>query len=205
MKRIEDLLQQSASLHRHLCPRQVLGVRMGMLAGRLLQLDLPQEGKRLLTISETDGCAVDGISVATHCWVGHRTLRIEDFGKIAATFVDTESGQALRIVPRRGIRERASSFAPEGHNRWERQLLGYQRMPDDELLRSEEVLLTVSLEAIISRAGVRSECGLCGEEVLNERWSVIGGEVRCRACAGDGYYRLKVSSEVPDRPCLTES
>ena len=204
MKPLEELLQQSAALHRHLCPRQVLGVRMGMYAGRLLGLELPKEGKRLLAISETDGCAVDGISVATHCWVGHRTLRIEDFGKIAATFVDTESGRALRIAPRRGIREQASAFAQEGRNRWERQLLGYQRMPDEALLRFEEVVLTVSLDAIISRAGVRSECSVCGEEVLNERWTVVGGEIRCRGCAGDAYYTPMTPSDISERRCLTE-
>jgi formylmethanofuran dehydrogenase subunit E len=45
----------------------------------------------LLTILETDGCAADGVSAATGCWVGRRTLRVEDFGKVAATFVDTQT------------------------------------------------------------------------------------------------------------------
>jgi formylmethanofuran dehydrogenase subunit E len=87
MKPLNELLEASAALHHHLCPRQVLGVRMGRLAGRLLGLDLPQSdtqasglsaSKRLLTIMETDGCAADGVAVATGCWVGRRTLRIED-------------------------------------------------------------------------------------------------------------------------------
>lgn len=199
---LEELLRRSSSLHRHLCPRQVLGVRMGVLAGRELSLDLPQEGKRLLTIVETDGCAADGISVATHCWVGHRTLRVEDYGKIGATFVDTESKRAVRIVPQRGIREAAISFAPEGRNRWERQLLGYQRMPDELLLRAQEVELAVSLRAIISRAGERSECSRCGEEVMNERWIVREGEVLCKPCAGERYYR-PVESAATAHTCDT--
>src|SRR5512142_1649492 len=96
---LASLLEESASLHHHLCPRQVLGVRMGMLAGEILGLDLPQKDKRLLAIAETDGCAVDGISVSTGCWVGRRTLRIEDYGKVAATCVDTATGRAVRIWP----------------------------------------------------------------------------------------------------------
>ena len=32
--RLDELLALSAALHRHLCPRQVLGARMGLLAGR---------------------------------------------------------------------------------------------------------------------------------------------------------------------------
>jgi formylmethanofuran dehydrogenase subunit E len=64
------LLQQSAALHRHLCPRQVLGVRMGLYAAELLGLALPQSDKRLFTIVETDGCFADGVSVATGCTLG---------------------------------------------------------------------------------------------------------------------------------------
>ena len=78
VKSLDKLLLACAALHHHLCPRQVLGVRMGMLAGELLDLDLPQGDKRLLTIVETDGCGADGIAVATGCWVGRRTMRVED-------------------------------------------------------------------------------------------------------------------------------
>jgi len=107
---LPELLDASAALHRHLCPRQVLGVRMGMLAGELLGLALPQTDKRLYVVAETDGCAVDGISAATNCWVGRRTLRVEDFGKVAATFVDTQTDRAVRIpLPRAGPRLCAGS------------------------------------------------------------------------------------------------
>ncbi len=100
MPSLQELLQATAARHYHLCPRQVLGVRMGLLAAHTLHLDLPQTDKRLLTIVETDGCFTDGLAVATGCWVGRRTLRIEDYGKIAATFVDTLTEQAIRLTPR---------------------------------------------------------------------------------------------------------
>jgi len=111
MASLGQLLEASAALHRHLCPRQVLGARMGMLAAHELNLDLPQSGKRLLTIVETDGCFADGVSVATGCWIGRRTLRVEDFGKVAATFVDTQTGRAIRIAPRHDARTAARSFS----------------------------------------------------------------------------------------------
>ena len=44
----------------------------------------------------TDGCLIDGIAVATGCWVGNRTLRVVDYGKSAATFVDTATQRAPR-------------------------------------------------------------------------------------------------------------
>ena len=99
MLTLKEILEQSAAMHHHLCPRQVLGARLGLLAGAELGLSLPQSDKRLLTIVETDGCFVDGVSVATGCTVGHRTLRVEDYGKVAATCIDTQTGRALRLAP----------------------------------------------------------------------------------------------------------
>ena len=55
-------------------------------------------------ILESDGCFADGLEAATGCTVGHRTLRVEDYGKIAATFVDVSTGQAIRIAPRLDVR-----------------------------------------------------------------------------------------------------
>jgi len=190
MTALEALLEQSARMHKHLCPRQVLGVRMGMLAGTVLGLELPQEDKRLFTFMETDGCGADGVSVATGCWVGRRTMRMVDYGKMAATFVDTKTGRAVRIWPHPASRERAARYAPEIQGRWRAQLIGYQVMPDDELLVVQPVTLTVSLEAIISRHGVRVTCEHCGEEIINEREVLVDGQVLCRACAGDGYYLM---------------
>jgi formylmethanofuran dehydrogenase subunit E len=189
LNQFEELLERSAALHHHLCPRQVLGVRMGMLAGRLLALELPQRDKRLLTFVETDGCAIDGISVATGCWVGRRTMMVYDFGKVAATFVDTQTLKAFRLAPNAASRRRANDYAPEARNRWEGYLLGYQRMPDAELLSVQEVALLVSPQKLISRDGYRVNCMVCGEEIINDREVVREGLTLCRACAGERYYQ----------------
>lgn len=194
MKALAKLLEASAALHRHLCPRQVLGVRMGMRAGEILGLDLPQHDKRLLTITETDGCAADGVAAATGCRIGRRTLRIEDYGKVAATFVDTQTRQAVRIAPRGEIRARAYTFAPEARNKWEAQLLGYQRMPGDLLLSVQAVQLHIRLEQIIGRPGKITVCDVCGEEIMNEREIIRGETVLCQACGGESYYRLVAES-----------
>lgn len=187
--KLQSLLQQSADLHRHLCPRQVIGVRMGIAAGELLELDLPQADKRLLAIVETDGCFTDGIAVSANCWVGRRTLRVLDYGKVAATFIDTRAGIARRIVPHPDARIVAATYAPEARNRWEAMLLGYQRMPTEQLLLWQAVELTTPVEVLLSRPGARAICERCGEEILNEREVVDDGLILCRSCAGDGYYK----------------
>jgi formylmethanofuran dehydrogenase subunit E len=186
----QELLQATAARHDHLCPRQVLGVRMGLLAAQTLRLDLPQADKRLLTIVETDGCFADGIAVATGCWVGRRTLRIEDDGKVAATFIDTRTARAVRITPRLAARDLAARYAPEASNGWEAYLLGYQRIPDDELLAVKDVQLIASLQSIISTPEAKASCAICGEEIFNEREVLREGITLCKSCAGNTYYRV---------------
>ncbi len=189
--RLEPLLAQLTGLHKHLCPRQVLGVRMGMYAAECFPLELPQNNKRLLTFVETDGCFADGVGVATGCSMGHRTMRLVDHGKIAATFVDTQVGKALRCWPSPDVRLRAAALVPGAVNRWQAQLEAYQRMPSEELFLLREVTITFDLAALIGKPGKRTNCSACGEEIINQREVVRNGQPICRGCAGESYWNLK--------------
>jgi len=188
MHTLDVILAESAKRHKHLCPRQVLGARMGLFAAELLGLDLPRCDKRLLVISETDGCTVDGLIAATGCRVGSRTLRIQDFGKVAATFADTYTEETVRIVPRRNARLVAADHARDGSNKWEAMLLGYQVIPVSELFVAQRVKLDMPLSEIINRPGRKTICEICEEEIINGREVVNNGVVLCLACAGESYY-----------------
>lgn len=191
MEDLRSLLERTAALHRRLCPRQVLGVRIGLLGARRLGLEVPRGDKRLFVFVETDGCALDGISVSTGCTVGGRTMRVLDFGKVAATFVDREAGTAFRVWPHPESRRRAVASRPEAESRWQAQLRAYQTMPDDELLLAEPVELCVDLGALIGRAGPPAVCDACGEEVINQREVRRPPQVLCRPCAASAYYRRR--------------
>jgi len=187
---LEPFFAELAALHKHLCPRQVLGVRMGMHAADLFSLKLPQQGKRLLTFVETDGCFADGISVATGCTMGHRTMRLVDHGKIAATFVDTHTAKALRCWASPDARMHAAACVPEAKSRWHAQLAAYRRMSKEELFQVQEVALSFDLNAIIGKPGIRTACSVCGEEIINQREVAIDGRPACRNCAGDRYWTM---------------
>ena len=181
------IVQRLAPLHMRLCPRQVLGARIGLLGGELLGLEIPRRDKRLLTIIETDGCFADGVMVATGCRVGRRTLRVVDHGKVAAAFVDVHTGQTVRVWPRPGARQLACLYAPTAPDPWHAQLDAYQRMPSSELLAAGPVELLTPLQALLGRAGVHVECARCGEEVMNDRQVQISNQSICRGCAGERY------------------
>jgi formylmethanofuran dehydrogenase subunit E len=185
-------LEKSSRHHSHLCPRQILGVRLGLLGMKALGFDEPPAKKRLLVIVESDGCFADGVTAATDCTVGHRTLRVEDYGKTAAVFVDTVTGQAVRVAPALDVRQKAYVYAPDEPRHYFAQMQAYQIMPDDEMFTVIEVQLKTTVETILSRPGVRVNCDLCGEEIMNEREIHHEGLTLCRACTGDSYYHLPV-------------
>ncbi len=185
---LSKLLEQSSSRHSHLCPRQVLGVRMGLAGLDVLGVKAPITKLTALVIVETDSCFADGIEVSTGATVGHRTLRVNDMGKIAATFVNVKTRRAVRISPALDVRQRAPIYAPHEKRRYFAQLEGYQVMPEEELFRFQEVILQPSLSVILSQPGMLVKCDNCGEEIINEREVVVDGTVLCRTCASQGYY-----------------
>ncbi len=198
MLSLREILETSAAHHSHLCPRQVLGARIGLAGAQALGLETPRRDKRLLVILETDGCFADGIEDATGCSVGHRTLRVEDYGKIAATFVDVKLNRAFRVAPQLDVRQRAAVYAPGEKRHYFAQLAAYQMMPDAELFSIQEVSLDKPVEAMVSRPEVRVNCALCGEEIINGREVKQEGTILCRACAQGGYYQVQsVEIQVP--------
>jgi formylmethanofuran dehydrogenase subunit E len=188
---IKPFLEMASRDHKHLCPRQILGVRIGLKGMSLLDFEVSLRHKHLLTIAETDGCFIDGVIAATQCTVGHRTLRVEDYGKIAATFVNMSTGRAVRIAPAQNVREKASLHVPEEKRHYFAQMQAYQTLSDDELLMVEEVALNMSIEEMISHSGIRVNCARCGEEIMNGREVMLDGKSYCRSCARGGYYQLE--------------
>ena len=128
MQNLDELLQEAAVAHGHLCAGQVLGVRMAMLGCNRLGIADPRgkDRKRLVTFVEIDRCATDAIGVVTGCRLGKRALKFLDWGKMAATFVDLESGRAVRICARESSKEAARQLHPEIENKNQQQMLAYR-------------------------------------------------------------------------------
>ena len=76
----DDLRDVAVRFHGHLCPGQVLGVRMALAGCREAGLTDPRAaGKALVVIVEIDRCATDAIQALTGVSLGKRTLRHLDF------------------------------------------------------------------------------------------------------------------------------
>ena len=76
----EALLNESVKIHGHLCPGQVLGVKMSMLGLREIGIEDPKgkDRKSLIVFVEMDRCATDAVQSVTGCSLGHRTMKFMD-------------------------------------------------------------------------------------------------------------------------------
>ncbi len=191
MKSLQEYLDEAAVAHGHLCAGQVLGVRMAMLGLKKLSIDDPKgkDRKRLVTFVEIDRCATDAVGVVTGCRLGKRALKFRDWGKMAATFVDLESGKAVRIAARESSKGLAKSMHPEIPEKNKQQMLAYQEMTDEQLFQSQWVHVELPPEELPGYKGERVVCAQCGEGINFQKEVRRGGKALCRACAGERYYQ----------------
>jgi formylmethanofuran dehydrogenase subunit E len=190
VKTLAEYLQDAEVAHGHLCAGQVLGVRLAMLGLQKLGIDEPQgkDRKRLVTFVEIDRCATDAIMVVTGCRLGKRALKFRDWGKMAATFVDLESGKAVRVAARESSKDLARSLHPELASKNQQQMLAYRELSNEQLFSTQWVKVALPPEEFPGFKAERIACAECGEGINFRREVKRDGKTLCRACAGERYY-----------------
>lgn len=192
MKSFEELLKTSSEAHGHLCPGQVVGVRMALLGCRLLGLDEPtsrEQIKKLIVFVEMDRCTGDAVAHVTGVKLGRRSLKFMDYGIMAAAFVNIETRRAYRIVSTEESRGLAPLYAPEITEKRKQQLEAYKRMPDSVLFRVQEVDISLSEFDLPGPTHRKTKCSRCGQVVRDGREMVIGHLSFCKPCAEGAYFR----------------
>jgi formylmethanofuran dehydrogenase subunit E len=188
MKTLEQYLELATQAHGHICAGQVLGVRLAMLGLRELGIEEPErERKRLVTYVEIDRCVTDAVALVAGCRLGKRALKFLDWGKVAATFVDLQSGRAVRIVAREDSKKRASEMFPS-LDKEQGQQRAYRVLPDEQLFEKKWVRVEIRPEDLPGFKGPRVVCEKCGEGINFKREVTVNGHTYCRACAGESYY-----------------
>lgn len=190
MKSFDEYVDLAAIAHGHICAGQILGIRLAVHGLALLGLDDPTGAhrKRLVTYVEIDRCATDAISVVTGCRLGKRALKFFDFGKMAATFCNLETGRSVRVAALESSKDRARELYPEIESRNEQQMRAYRELPDDELFSHQWVQVKIGPQDLPGFKGPRIHCSSCGEGISFQREVAAGEFTLCRACAGQAYY-----------------
>ena len=196
---IVEHLEECGRLHGHICPGQLLGVRMALLGCRLVEIYDPRgvDRKRVIVWVEIDRCMADAVAAVVGVSLGRRSLKFLDYGKVAASFLNQETGRAVRIVALDGSRALADSLYPDVESKKERQMSAYRELPDSALFKVESVSIELGEYDLPGHPRKRVACSNCsegindGREVRTDRETIV-----CRPCAQGAYYTKHASDNV---------
>jgi len=107
-KKIAIQMKNAAKFHGHLGPFLVIGVRMGQIAKK--QLDVKDKNTLELhanirtRLIPPFSCVIDGIQVATGCTIGNQKLKIEESSEeMTASFKLQGSNKTVKILVNSGV------------------------------------------------------------------------------------------------------
>ncbi|MDR0490708.1 MAG: FmdE family protein [Oscillospiraceae bacterium] len=180
MNTFKQDLQEAVEYHGHLCAGQIIGVRMARMALKIFGIDEPKSFRNLIVYVECDRCLTDAIGTVTGCKLGRRNLKWMDYGKSAATFLNLETGDAIRIT------SGAKMYPPEGADLVE----FFEMIKDEDMFGVTPVKVSHKPEDLPGKPLGSMTCPICGENVMDGRQVVRDGAGMCKPCAGEAYYVL---------------
>jgi formylmethanofuran dehydrogenase subunit E len=176
----ENLVEQAGKFHGDICHGIRIGTRMTMSGLRRLGITDPKgaDRKNLIVFVEIDRCTTDAIMALTGCRPGKRSMKIRDYGKMAATFINLATNKAIRVVVRGNTKPGGSE--PD-----------FATIPEDELFTINEVEVPLRPEDMPGKPLSRIPCMRCGETIMDGREVRREDHVLCPPCAAaTDYYRI---------------
>jgi len=179
----EMLVEEAGKFHGDICAGISIGTRMTMSGLRRIGITDPKgaDRKKVMVFTEIDRCATDSIMALTGCRPGKRTMKVLDYGKMAATFINLETGKAVRLAaaPKR------DGGTPD-----------YATIPDEEMFTVTEVKVPLLPGDMPGKPTRHATCSRCGETILDGRDLEVEGNILCKPCAaGKDYFSVLAPSK----------
>ena len=190
-EQVDSLVAASARTHGHLCPGQVVGVRMAILGLGLLGYPCPlpyPEIRNIVGVVEVERCLTDAVSTATGLRFGRGSMKLVNLGLLAASFGELSTGRAVRVVSRDSARDLAAKYAPNAENEHQAQVEAYTIMPNDEMFAVSRVKLNLPAHEMPGVRPPKVPCAECGVLVRSGQARARDGRTLCPVCAGDAYF-----------------
>jgi len=175
----EMMVAEAGRFHGDICPGISIGTRMTMVGLRRIGITDPKgaDRKKIMVFVEIDRCLTDAVMALTGCRPGKRTMKVKDYGKMAATFINLETGKAVRLAA--------------AMRKGERGLDDIATAPDEELFSIAEVDVLLLPGDMPGKPFRRVTCSSCGESIMDGRDIEAGDGFVCRPCqAENNYYRV---------------
>ncbi len=183
-------LADAKAFHGGQCAGITLGTRMSIIGLKAIGIEDPkgEDRKDIVVFAETDRCVTDALLATTGCHPGKRTMKVLDYGKMAATFVNLKTGKAVRV----NLKNK------EGNTTKTREEIEanphtdeYVMAPEEDLFDVVEVSVDLKPEDLPGKPLHIVTCSSCGERIMDLREIEQNGKVLCKPCAsGQNYYTV---------------
>jgi formylmethanofuran dehydrogenase subunit E len=115
----------------------------------------------------------------TGCRPGKRTMKVKDYGKMAATFINLETKKAVRLATIISRKEQGRNDLPD-----------MAKTLDEELFSITPVDVNLKPEDMPGKPLRRRECSQCGESIMDGREIESSDGIFCVPCfEKTAYYR----------------
>lgn len=176
-----SLLDECIAFHGHLCMGQVLGVRV---AAKGLQMASPDSPRDLIVAVEVDRCLADAVLTVTGTRIGRRNLKLYNYGRMAASFLNCTTGKAYRV--------RAAYKGPQPGDD-EHAMRSILMLPDEQMVAWEEIEFVLPENEMPGRPRRTVRCSVCGEKIFDGRERPGPAGPACSACLDGAYYKIRKS------------
>ncbi len=186
IERRRDNLNRAVSFHGHLCLGQVLGVH---LAERGIEIIRTTDPNEIIVYVENDRCIADAIQIITGTRLGRRSMKLVNYGKMAATFINTRTGDAYRVWVSGKVNEMIGEINIDLHER-EKQYTTILEADSDDIVSVQRVSVNIPPWEMPGKPQRTVICLRCKEKVMDGKDVLNDEGSLCLACAGEPYYQL---------------
>ncbi len=182
MENLDILLEKAKDFHGDVCAGIAIGTRMSIIGFRELGMNPLERNRDLVVFVEADRCLADAIQAISGCSLGKRALKFKDYGKFAATFLDSSTNKAVRIS---SLNKPRKDMIEEEMKNLVNEIL---ETPDEELFKIQKVQVNLPEEDLPGPPRHRTTCERCGEGIMDHREIIVNDETLCKSCAEGAYY-----------------
>jgi formylmethanofuran dehydrogenase subunit E len=186
MSNYKELLKDAGEFHGDICGGIVMGTKLAIHGMENMGMIPGQKDKRLIVFTEIDRCISDAILSVTKTSLGKKSLKPMGYGKFAATFVNIDTGEAIRVVD-----IDANKKDKDGDEETiEEMIERVAATPGEELFKIQKVSVKIDPNDLPGKPLEIAKCAECGEVVMDGKHHLKGGKAYCTSCFEKSYYQF---------------
>ena len=181
-----ELLKKAGEFHGDICGGIAMGTKLAIYGMETMGMTPGETDKRLIVFTEIDGCISDAILSVTKTSLGKKSLKPMGYGKFAATFLNIDTGEAIRLIDIKANKKDRENDDETVEELIER----VAKTPAEDLFEIQKVSVKIDKNDLPGKPLEIATCSGCGEVVMDGKHHLRGGRAYCTSCFGESYYEF---------------